>query len=170
VVALGRRCLVVATNVSVASEVKRLSDELEAGLVPVGALVHNAVVARLTPLEQFSERDFDETPAVNLKSVFLLTQAMLPGMRARRWGRIITLSSVAVRTRCHRDSAAERRRRRATGLSAVSCRRLLAAGLIAGVVPLTVRAGAVLEEATCTRPQSAWNGTVRGIDCNQPSR
>jgi 3-oxoacyl-[acyl-carrier protein] reductase len=35
---------------------------------------------------------------VNLKSVFLMTQAVLPGMRARRWGRIINLSSVAAQT------------------------------------------------------------------------
>ena len=33
--------------------------------------------------------DFDQTIAVNLKSAFLCTQAVLPGMRARRWGRIL---------------------------------------------------------------------------------
>ena len=36
--------------------------------------------------------------AVNLKSVFLVTQAVLPGMRAAKWGRIINLSSVAAQT------------------------------------------------------------------------
>jgi 3-oxoacyl-[acyl-carrier protein] reductase len=35
--------------------------------------------------------------AVNLKSVFLCTQAVLPGMRARRWGRIVNISSAAAR-------------------------------------------------------------------------
>lgn len=35
--------------------------------------------------------------AVNLKSAFLCTQAVLPGMRARRWGRIINISSIGAR-------------------------------------------------------------------------
>jgi 3-oxoacyl-[acyl-carrier protein] reductase len=95
VAALGRRSLVVAADVSVAAEVTRLVAEVEAGLGPVDILVNNAGVARPLPLEQITERDFDEMVAVNLKSAFLLTQAVLPGMRARRWGRVINVSSVA---------------------------------------------------------------------------
>jgi 3-oxoacyl-[acyl-carrier protein] reductase len=91
----GRRNLVVAADVSIAAEVKRLVAEVEAGLGPVGVLVNDAGVARPLPLEQVTERDFDEVLAVNLKSAFLLTQADLPGMRARRWGRIINRCSVA---------------------------------------------------------------------------
>ena len=95
VAALGRRALVVAADVSVAAEVTRLVAEVEAGLDPVDVLVNNAGVARPLPLEQVTERDFDEMLAVNLKSAFLLTQAALPGMRARRWGRVVNVSSVA---------------------------------------------------------------------------
>jgi 3-oxoacyl-[acyl-carrier protein] reductase len=95
VAALGRRGLVVAADVSVAAEVTGLVAEVEKGLGPVEILVNNAGVARPLPLEQVTERDFDEMVAANLKSAFLLTQAVLPGMRARRWGRVINLSSVA---------------------------------------------------------------------------
>ncbi len=95
VTALGRRALVVAADVSVAAEVSRLVAEVEAGLGPMGVLVNNAGAARPLPLEQVTERDFDEMLAVNLKSAFLLTQAVLPGMRSRRWGRVVNLSSVA---------------------------------------------------------------------------
>ena len=41
---------------------------------------------------------WDEVVAVNLKSVFLVTQAVLPAMRAAKWGRIVNLSSVAAQT------------------------------------------------------------------------
>jgi 3-oxoacyl-[acyl-carrier protein] reductase len=92
---LGRRCLVVAADVSVAVEVTRLVAEVEAGLGAVDILVNNAGLARPLPVEKITERDFDEMIAVNLKSAFLLTQAVLPGMRARRWGRVINVSSVA---------------------------------------------------------------------------
>src|SRR5262245_28048166 len=95
VAALGRRYAIAMADVSVAAEVTRLVAEVEAGLGPVDVLVNNAGVARPLPLEQVTERDFDEMLAVNLKSAFLLTQSVLPGMRARRWGRIINVSSVA---------------------------------------------------------------------------
>ena len=49
-------------------------------------------------LEDITEEDFDRAIAVNLKSAFLCTQAVLPGMRARRWGRIVNISSIGART------------------------------------------------------------------------
>ena len=65
---------------------------------PVAVLVNNAGIARPQPLDQITEQNWDEVLAVNLKSVFLVTQAVLPAMRAARWGRIINLSSVAAQT------------------------------------------------------------------------
>jgi 3-oxoacyl-[acyl-carrier protein] reductase len=98
ITALGRRCLVVTADVSVAAEITRLAAAVEAGLGPIAVLVNNAGVARPLPLDQLTEQDFDEMIAVNLKSAFLLTQAVLPGMRARRWGRVINMSSIAAQT------------------------------------------------------------------------
>ncbi len=68
---------------------------IEAELGPVSILVNNAGISRPQPLDQITERDWDEILAVNLKSMFLVTQAVLPSMRKERWGRIINLSSVA---------------------------------------------------------------------------
>jgi 3-oxoacyl-[acyl-carrier protein] reductase len=72
--------------------------EAEQQLGPVTILVNNAGIARPQPLDQITEQDWDEVLAVNLKSVFLVTQAVLPAMRAAKWGRIINLSSVAAQT------------------------------------------------------------------------
>jgi 3-oxoacyl-[acyl-carrier protein] reductase len=44
-----------------------------------------------------TEEDFDRTIAVNLKSAFLCTQAVLPHMRSSRWGRIVNISSIGAR-------------------------------------------------------------------------
>src|SRR5437660_322552 len=88
IAALGRRCLAVQADVSRSAEVARLVAAVERGLGPVDVLVNNAGATRPLPLEQITEQDFDEMIAVNLKSAFLLTQAVLPGMRARRWGRV----------------------------------------------------------------------------------
>ena len=92
---LGRHSLAIRADVSIASEVTSLIRTIETELGPVTILVNNAAIARPQPIEEITEQDWDELITVNLKSVFLVTQAVLPNMRARRWGRIINLSSVA---------------------------------------------------------------------------
>lgn len=91
----GCRCGVFQADVSLAGPVERLVREVEAQLGPVDILVNNAGIARPRRIEEITEQDFDEMIAGNLKSCFLVTQAVLPGMRERHWGRIINLSSVA---------------------------------------------------------------------------
>jgi len=95
---LGGRCLPVAADVSVAADVARLIATIESELGPVAILVNNAGVTRPQPLDEITEQDWDEILDINLKSMFLVTQAVLPKMRTARWGRIINLSSVAAQT------------------------------------------------------------------------
>jgi 3-oxoacyl-[acyl-carrier protein] reductase len=54
-------------------------------------------MAEIRGLDDITEEDFDRAVAVNLKSAFLCTQAVLPGMRVRRWGRIVNISSIGAR-------------------------------------------------------------------------
>ncbi|MFZ0960417.1 MAG: 3-oxoacyl-ACP reductase family protein [Terriglobia bacterium] len=95
---LRRRALAVPADVSKSAEVSRLVKTVAEGLGPVDILVNNAGVSRPQPLEDIREEDWDEIITVNLKSAFLVTQQVVPGMRARRWGRIINISSVAAHT------------------------------------------------------------------------
>lgn len=92
---LGRRTVKIAADVSLADEVERLVAATEAALGPIGILVNNAGIAPAAGIEALSEELWDKTIAVNLKSVFLVTQAALPAMRRQRWGRIINISSTA---------------------------------------------------------------------------
>jgi 3-oxoacyl-[acyl-carrier protein] reductase len=92
---LGRRSIAVRADVSRSEEVEGVVKTVETELGATAILVNNAGVSRPQALAEISERDWDELIAVNLKSCFLVTQAVLPAMRARRWGRIINLSSVA---------------------------------------------------------------------------
>ena len=64
---------------------------------PIDILVNNAGIALLRGIDDLTEADFDRTIAVNLKSVFLCTRAVLPHMRAQAWGRIVNISSGAAR-------------------------------------------------------------------------
>jgi len=94
----GRRALAVQADVSKSAEVARLVKAVESGLGLIDILVNNAGISRPQPLEEIREADWDELITVNLKSAFLLTQQVVAGMRARRWGRIINISSVAAHT------------------------------------------------------------------------
>jgi 3-oxoacyl-[acyl-carrier protein] reductase len=93
--AVGRRALAVKADVSRAAEVARLVETVEKGLGGIDILVNNAGISQPQPLSEITEQDWDDILTVNLKLMFLFTQAVLPGMRQRKWGRIINLSSVA---------------------------------------------------------------------------
>ena len=95
--ALGRKAEAIEADVSDARAVTSLVRRTESELGPVDILVNNAGIALRRGLEDLTEEDFDRTIAVNLKSAFLCTQAVLTGMRARRWGRIVNISSGAAR-------------------------------------------------------------------------
>ena len=93
--ALGRRAVALRGDVSKSADVSALLTAVERDVGPIDILVNNAGRLRIETLEQMSEATWNETLDVNLTSVFLTTQAVLPGMRARQWGRIINLTSVA---------------------------------------------------------------------------
>src|SRR6195256_5590409 len=93
----GGRAVATAADVSQAAAVAKMVDHVGSALGPIDILVNNAGVAIVRGIDDLSESDFDRTIAVNLKSAFLCTQAVLPAMRASKWGRIVNISSGAAR-------------------------------------------------------------------------
>jgi 3-oxoacyl-[acyl-carrier protein] reductase len=93
----GGRAAVFGADVAQRTAVQSMVQDIESGLGPVDILVNNAGMAAVRGLDDITEEDFDRTLAVNLKSAFLCTQAVLAGMRARRWGRIVNISSIGAR-------------------------------------------------------------------------
>jgi 3-oxoacyl-[acyl-carrier protein] reductase len=91
----GRQAIAIQADVSVTAHVDRLVKTVENELGPVAILVNNAGIARILAPDQVTEEIWNEFLRINLTSVFLVTQRVLPGMRTARWGRIINLSSVA---------------------------------------------------------------------------
>lgn len=98
IVTQAKRALTVRADVSSSVEVTRMIRTVEDKLGPIDILVNNAGMANPKGLEDITEEDWDETMSVNLKSAFLVTQAALPGMRERGWGRIINITSGAAYT------------------------------------------------------------------------
>lgn len=92
---LGRRVILVQADVSRSDQVNGMIAQIEKQLGPVNILVNNAGVARPLKVEEISEEEWDAAIDINLKSAFLVTQAVLPKMREQKWGRVINISSVA---------------------------------------------------------------------------
>ena len=94
---MGRRAVAVPADVSNGEAVNDMFRAIEHGLGIVDILVNNAGIAIFHDIDELTEEDFDRTIAVNLKSAFLCIRAALPRMRARKWGRIVNISSGAAR-------------------------------------------------------------------------
>jgi 3-oxoacyl-[acyl-carrier protein] reductase len=95
--AMGGRATAIAADVSQGAAVAAMVERVANALGPIDILVNNAGIAIVRSVDDLTEAEFDRTIAVNLKSAFLCTQAVLPAMRARKWGRIVNITSGAAR-------------------------------------------------------------------------
>jgi 3-oxoacyl-[acyl-carrier protein] reductase len=87
----------IAADVSKPEAVNAMVEAVRTEFGAIDILINNAGIALVRGVDDLSEADFDQTIAVNLKSAFLCTQAVLPAMRARKWGRVVNISSGAAR-------------------------------------------------------------------------
>ena len=87
-----QQILVQPADVSNTTDVESVVNTAMTAFGHIDILVNNAGIARPQRIDEISETDWDEVIDINLKSCFLVTQAFVPGMRTRKWGRIINLS------------------------------------------------------------------------------
>ena len=90
-----RRALSLQADVSHADEVDALVSRIEQELARSRFSSITPVSSRPQQLQEITEQDFDDLLRINLKSAFLVTQRVLPSMRAAHFGRIINITSVA---------------------------------------------------------------------------
>ena len=91
----GVRVFWKAIDISKEDQVKAFVSEAEKELGQITVLVNNAGIHPLHPIEEISGEEWDLVMAVNLKAQFYFCKAVLPGMRKRKYGRIINISSEA---------------------------------------------------------------------------
>lgn len=91
--AVGMKARYAQADLRDVSQIERLVAAATAELGRIDILVNNAVVRHFAPVEDFPDARWDEAIAVNLSAPFHLIKRVMPGMRARNWGRIVNLSS-----------------------------------------------------------------------------
>lgn len=88
-------CLGVQLDVTDEASVQRAVDDIDRGLGPVDILVINAGIFVIEPFEETSLASWQRTLDVNLTGGFLVSRAVLPRMRERGYGRIVSIGSSA---------------------------------------------------------------------------
>ena len=92
---LGERASTAPCNLGNAAEVEALVKNAEAAAgTPLDILVNNAGITRDNLFMRMKDEEWDQVIAVNLTAAFRLSRAVLRGMMKKRWGRIVTITSV----------------------------------------------------------------------------
>lgn len=89
----GGKAVALRADVSDRAEVIEAVETLRKAFGPVTVLVNNAGIAGFVPFEQVTDELWDRTMAINLRGTFIVTQVVLPDMKAAGWGRVINISS-----------------------------------------------------------------------------
>ena len=85
-------CSYIAVDFTDVAATERLCDRLRDE--PVDILINNAGINRISPFGEIDPADFRRIQLVNVHAPFLMSRAVVPGMVARGWGRIVTISSI----------------------------------------------------------------------------
>ena len=90
----GRRGLIVTVDLSRRTEAERLAKTALEQMGRVDILINNAGTNIPSPIDQVKDEDWDRVIELNLGACMVLTRALVPQMKERRWGRVIHISSV----------------------------------------------------------------------------
>jgi len=92
--ALGRRAHVAEVDMADVAAVQDMAREGAAALGAVDILVNNAGYGQRAKIDEISEEDFDRMFAVHVRGSFFATQAVVPAMKEKRYGKIVNISSM----------------------------------------------------------------------------
>jgi 2-hydroxycyclohexanecarboxyl-CoA dehydrogenase len=104
-VAGGASAIASRVDVSNRAQIDAAVARVHAELGPVQILVNNAGITDFRPFMETTEEQWDRVMSINLKSMLVCTQAVLPDMLAAKWGRIINISSSSAQTGSARMTA-----------------------------------------------------------------
>jgi len=95
IVQMGGRAVAAIADVADTEAVQQMVGEVREQLGPIDILVNNAGVGNVTTLEEMSPEEWDWVLGVNLKGVYNCCRAVIGEMKARRYGKIVCISSLS---------------------------------------------------------------------------
>ena len=98
IVAAGGKAIACRVDVSNRAQINAGVERVHAAFGPVHIIVNNAGITEFKPFLELTDENLDRMMSINLKGVFICTQAVLPDMIAAGWGRVINISSSSAQT------------------------------------------------------------------------
>ena len=98
ITAAGGKAIALGADISNRAQVQAALAKLRKALGPITILVNNAGMAEFLPFEELTDALWDRMFAINVRGTFIVTQEVLPDMKAARWGRIVNISSSSAQT------------------------------------------------------------------------
>ena len=92
--ALGRRAVPLELDVRDQASIERMVEAAHEAYGKIDILVNNAGSNTPQPFDQITDEAWDQLLELNLSSIMLLSRALIPQMKERRWGRIINITSI----------------------------------------------------------------------------
>jgi 2-hydroxycyclohexanecarboxyl-CoA dehydrogenase len=94
----GGKAIALEASVADRAHVVAAVTTLRDAFGPVTIVVNNAGITGFVPFEEITDKAWDEMFEINLKGAFIVTQVVLPDMKAAKWGRIVNISSSSAQT------------------------------------------------------------------------
>lgn len=94
----GGKALPLSGSIADREQVRLALAVLRESFGPVAIVVNNAGISNFIPFEDLSDNDWDTMFEINTKGTFIVTQEVLPDMKAAGWGRVINISSSSAQT------------------------------------------------------------------------
>jgi 2-hydroxycyclohexanecarboxyl-CoA dehydrogenase len=98
IVAAGGKAIALQASIADRAQVQAAVARLRDAFGPVTILVNNAGITGFVPFEELTDELWDRMLEINLKGTFIVTQTVLPDMKAGGWGRIVNISSSSAQT------------------------------------------------------------------------
>ena len=89
----GAQALYDAADMSKPDQIAAMAARAAAAFGSVDIIVNNAGIQHVSPIEDFPPEKFEAIIAINMSAAWYLSRAVIPGMKARHWGRIISTAS-----------------------------------------------------------------------------
>ncbi len=96
--AAGGKAIALGADISDRPQVKAALAQLREAFGPITVLVNNAAITGYVPFLDMTDQQWNDIHRVNLTGTFIVTQEVLPGMVAAKWGRVINIASSAAQT------------------------------------------------------------------------
>ncbi len=158
----GVRVAYSGADMSKPAEVRRMVEQAVEELGAVDILVNNAGIQHVARIDEFPDDKWDAVLAINLSAAFRATKAAVPGMRERRWGRIVNVASSSGKRPSLTNAAYSVAKAAQLSLSRVFAEAYAGTGvLVNAVAPGPVAGPLWLDEGGLADQAAAARGTTR---------